>query len=184
MTVTAKGPGLAGVLKNVRALTRTDVLVGVPAEKAERPSEPGETGERPNNAALAYIHDTGMPEQNIPARPFMAPGIAEGEGAITKAYALAGQQALIGDEAGMIRAQHMAGLAAQNAIRGKINEGIAPPLSERTLRARAARGRKGAIKELKARAKGEAPTLTNAKPLIDTGQLRNSITYVIRPRGE
>lgn len=180
----AKGPGLAAVLKNVRALTRTDVLVGVPAENAARDPEPGETGQGPNNAALAYIHDTGLPEQNIPARPFMLPGIMAAEPAITKYLGMAGQQALIGDAAGVERMQHAAGLAAQNAIRGKINEGIAPALSERTLKARAARGRKGAKKELAARAKGEAPTLTNAKPLVDTGALRNSITYVIRARGE
>jgi hypothetical protein len=70
----------------------------------------------------------------------------------------------------------------QNAVRTKITDGPFAPLADSTLRARARRGRKGAVAELKSRAQGNAPNNANAKPLIDTGQLRKSITYVVRKK--
>jgi hypothetical protein len=82
---------------------------------------------------------------------------------------------------------HGAGMAAKLSIQNKINEGIPPPLAEATLRRRAARGpgssiAKAAQKELDARGKGAPPSLMEAKPLIDTSQMRNAVNYVIRPR--
>jgi hypothetical protein len=77
---------------------------------------------------------------------------------------------------------HKVGLRVATSIKKKINEGVPPPLSEYTLRERARRGRKGAKQELANRASGMAPSTQLAKPLIDTGELRNSITYVIRSR--
>ena len=69
-------------------------------------------------------------------------------------------------EAG-ITALHRVGLTAQNSVRRVINAGVAPPLAASTLRSR--RTRKVAKR-------------TGTVALIDTGQLRNSITYVIRPK--
>ncbi|MBX4298880.1 hypothetical protein K4H04_24285, partial [Mycobacterium tuberculosis] len=63
-------------------------------------------------------------------------------------------------------------------MRAKITEGPFVPLAAATLRARARRGRSGAAKELASRAAGNAPDNSNAKPLIDTGQYRQAITYV------
>jgi len=76
----------------------------------------------------------------------------------------------------------MAGLAAQSSVRALISSGIGPALSEATLRNRARRGRKGAKEELASRAAGQQPSTELAKPLIDTAQYRNSITYVLRKR--
>jgi hypothetical protein len=55
-------------------------------------------------------------------------------------------------------------------------------LSEVTLRRRAAKGRKGAKKELMRRAQGLAPSTAFAKPLIDSAQMRNALNYVIRAK--
>jgi hypothetical protein len=63
-------------------------------------------------------------------------------------------------------AQNKAGLIAESSVRKKINEGPFEPLAPKTLQERKRRGR------------------TGEKPLIDTGQLRNSVTYVIRPKGK
>lgn len=173
-------------LKDLKAsmleLTKREVLVGFPEDTTNRDPS-AEEPEGITNAALGYIHDHGMPEQNIPARPFMIPGMNEAVPAVTTALGNMAKQALSSKGTYNVDAgYHKVGLKAQFALRRKINEGIPPPLSEVTLRRRAAKGRKGAKAELENRAKGEAPSTQLAKPLIDTGQLRNALNYVIRDR--
>lgn len=148
------------VVKGMSALN-SDVLVGVPNDKTERKEA---DSEGMNNATLAYIHDNGSPAANIPARPFMRPGIEEARDKIVSALRTGAKQALQGKEQGVERALNIAGLTAQSSIRGTINEGIGPELADSTLAARRARGRKG------------------TKPLVDTGQLRNAINYVVRKK--
>ena len=148
-------PTFRASLDNLKA----EVLVGVPAEKAGRKGE----GEM-NNATIAYIQDNGSAAANIPARPFMRPGIMSVKGNIAIALEKGARGAIHGEKLAVDKALNIAGLTAQSAIRGKINEGIAPELAESTLAARRARGR------------------TGTKPLVDTGQLLNSINYVIREK--
>src|SRR5260363_213287 len=66
----------------------------------------------------------------------------------------------------------------------KMTEGPFKPRAESTLQARARRGRIGAAIELERRRRGHTPENANAKPLIDTGQLRKSITYVVRKKSK
>lgn len=153
---------LPGLKSRVEELTKSQVLVGVPREDTTRKSN--EKKGPMNNATLAYIHDKGSPAANIPARPFMVPGIKAVQPRVAQVLKTGAQAVLQGAPSGMPNALHKAGLIAQASIRGKINEGIPPPLAPSTLAARRRRGRKG------------------EKPLVDTGQLRNSINYVIRTK--
>jgi hypothetical protein len=75
-----------------------------------------------------------------------------------------------------------AGLLTASSMKSVINAGIAPTLKYSTLlgRIRNRTSVKGAKAEIAARNAGEVAGLTNAKPLIATGQMRNSITYVLR----
>lgn len=177
-----KNPGAENILKAMELLASMEVLVGFPSDTTDRQKEEG--GDL-TNAALGYIHDNGAPEQNIPARPFMVPGMTR---AMPKVEALAKRTAkavLSGapNAPEMVeQGLHAMGLVAQSAIRAVINEGIDPPLADATLRARAAKGRKGAKQELANRKAGKPPGKTLAKPLVDTGQLRNAVNYVIRNR--
>jgi len=152
------------------ALEGRDVLVGVPAADTQRTvplfgkvqgpqKEDGIT-----NAALAYIHNTGSPANNIPARPFMEPGIMAAEDKITKALANTGRAVLDGDLAAMDKGLNSVGIVASSAIKNKITSGPFEPLKKSTLSARRRRGR------------------TGTRPLVDTAQLRNSINYVVRER--
>ena len=68
-----------------------------------------------------------------------------------------------------------AGQSAATAAQTRIREGIAPPLAQATVTARRRRS-KGA----KYRRKATSPS--EVTPLIDTGQLLRSITYVFRPK--
>lgn len=166
------------VLDGLQGLERVEVLVGIPA--AEAPRENEEPEGPINNAALGYIHEHGAPEANIPERPFLIPGIAENEEAIARRMRSVVAESLKGNRGNPRQALEKVGQVAANGVKRKINSGDFTPLSDETLRRRAAKGRKGAQEELDRRAAGEAPGTDLAKPLIDTGQLRNSITYVIR----
>lgn len=163
MTLIRRGRGLADVLKNARALTRTVVLVGVPAETSAR-SDGGFS-----NASIGYLNETGMPERNLPARRHLVPGVASARGDINERFKKAAQAALEGDRAGMEREQHAAGLIGQNAVRKTIQDRLSPPLSPVTLQRR--------------RTRKKAPR-SGDMPLIDKGEYLKSITYVIGHRGK
>lgn len=177
---------LKGILAAVNALASSEILVGFPEDTTQRDADPSDPPEKRGitNAALGYIHDHGSPEMNIPARPFMVPGITAAEKGIEKHLSGALKAAMRGNVTAAEGQMQAAGLVAKLSIQKKINEGIPPPLSERTLKDRARRGRKGAQMELDRRAKGLDPLIgmALAKPLIDTGQMRNAVNYVIRSR--
>lgn len=144
-----------GLLKDLEILTKERVLVGIPAS-----SEPRKEGGPLSNAEIAYIQNFGSPEKNIPAREFMYSGIKNAQEKIAKALRLAGQASLKGEDPDRYLSQ--AGLIAQRAIRAKIVDGPFDPLAKSTVEARVRRGKK------------------SDKPLIDTGQMKNAITYVLR----
>jgi len=149
--------------KATRELEQNQVLVGIPAEKAARDSEEA-GGSAINNAALGYIHNYGMPTQNIPARPFLEPGIKDADKPITDHLGKAGEAALSGNPGGVLKNLTAAGIVAASSVKAKINTGPFVPLKPATLAARRRKGRMG------------------EKPLIDTGALRNSISFVVRKK--
>lgn len=150
------------VTRSIRALISQRTMVGVPSDKDSR-----KEGGPINNAALAYIHNFGAPEVNIPPRPFMEPGIDRVKNQISTELKATGQAAFDGKFDRVDRGFHRIGLLAQASIRAMITAGEGfPPLKPKTIARRKRRGR------------------TGTKPLIDTGQLRNSINYVIRKASE
>ena len=155
MKVTTTEDKLPDIIKAIHDLVGVRVQVGVPSTKTDRDDGPL------TNADLAYIHEFGAPAANIPARPFLVPGIEEGEDKIVKQMERATKAALRAKPAEVDQALHGVGLVAQNNVKLKINNGPFEALSEVTLKYRMARGR------------------TGTKPLIDTGQLRNAISYAI-----
>jgi hypothetical protein len=164
-----KAPNKA-IYDGIRALTKNETLVGVPAENAGRQPEDGEA--RPlNNAEIGYIQEFGSTIEGaegeayaIPPRPHLRPGIEDARDKIAKVLGKGVLGALKGDQDAPDKALHAAGLIGQNAVRNKITEGPFVPLAPMTLAKRRARGRSG------------------TKPLIDTGAYRNSQTYVVRPK--
>lgn len=150
--------------KAVALLLSQAVLVGVPAVKTERQPDP-KTGKKPDvtNSLLAYIHNYGSPAQNIPARPFLEPGIQDAKDEITTQFEAAGKAAFSGDANGVLVSLNRAGLKAQLGVQNKIRRGPFAPLDPSTLAARRRKGR------------------TGTKPLIDTAQMLQHISYVVRP---
>ena len=83
VTVTKSGPGLAQLKKDLERLSKSDVLVGIPASAAARKKGPI------NNASLLFIHSKGSPLKHIPARPVLEPAIQANRALITPQLAMA-----------------------------------------------------------------------------------------------
>lgn len=188
-TVTKSGRGFSAMVDKLRSLTKKEVLVGIPQEEAQRPG-----GDMVNNAELLYLHthgvrapamraemqesiDAGMkysaahslyvqthgsPAYAIPPRPVLEPAIKDSKAVIGKQIAGAYRAAMHGDMSGAERGLELAGMTAQNAARGWFEnpKNKWPPNSARTIKAKGSNS-----------------------PLIDTGEMRKSITYVIRDMG-
>ena len=145
---------LPDLLRRLAAVAQRDVLVGVPAGEAR--------DDGPSNAEIGYQNEFGSPANNIPARPHLLPGVAAAQDKVAAKLTQAADAAASGRVSDAERHLHAAGLLAQNSVRRTLTTTAYRALSERTLAERRARGR------------------TGTKPLIDTGQYRRSITYVVR----
>jgi hypothetical protein len=174
----------------LKKLSNSSVYIGVADEGADRKAVPGAKGAVPTNAQLAYIHETGSPARNIPARPFLRPGMRDSQNRWQPMLDQAVTAALKGDEAGIDKALHRAGIIAVAAVKQTIVAKIPPPIKPATMAARR-RHRGGGKKKREARAeyrefykqyRAGAATMdmSSVTPLVDTAQLLNSITYVIR----
>ena len=149
----------AEIMSSLDVLVRHRVLVGIPADKADRKDADDEV----NNAARLYIHEHGAPEARpqIPARPTVGPGIAAAQPRINAGFKRAAAAAMSGNPQGIQVALHEVGTVARDSIKNKISSNTPPPLSERTLQER--------------RAVGNAST----KTLEATGEMRNAVNYVV-----
>lgn len=189
MTVGLQSKSMLGAVKAaIQKLTQKDVLVGIPAEKATR-----EKSKEINNAELLYIHthgvrtpamrqemqqnmDKGMtyskahqlyirehgsPAMAIPPRPVLEPSIQANKEAIGKWLKKASQDSLAGkpeqSRFNLEKAGERAAMGARLWFKDQRNNW--PPNSPRTIK------RKG-----------------SDKPLIDTGEMRKAITYVVRDK--
>jgi hypothetical protein len=159
MAVKMTKDNVSSVLRSIQQLASNEVLIGIPATTTER-----QDGEPINNATIGYIQERGSPVNNLPARPFLVPGVEAAQKAATDELKKGADAAMSGNALAADRALHRAGITASNAVKAKINSGVPPALAESTLAARRRRGRTGEV------------------PLIDTGSLRNAVTYVLRKK--
>ncbi|EKN3393350.1 hypothetical protein FG426_004104 [Yersinia enterocolitica] len=180
-----------GILAAFKSIGNKDVLVGIPESTSNREPEDGEKVTI-GNAQIGYINEYGSPAQNIPARPHLQPGVQSVQDKTIAKLKQAAQAVFDGNSAAAEKALNQAGLIASDAVRRYMTIANLIPLADSTLAARARRGRKGAIREL-ARREGEGSLMekneqgqlisnTNARPLIDQGQYRRAITYIVRDK--
>lgn len=150
----------------IKKFKRDAVLIGIPQEETIR--DAGKDGITPliNNATLLAINEFGSPANNIPARPVMAIGIKSAQGEITNQFKKAAIDALSNGFSALTKYYERVGIIASNSVKKAINaqEGFPGP-AESTLESRKAKGFPG------------------TKSLVVTGQMRNAITYVVKPGG-
>jgi hypothetical protein len=150
---------------------------------------------------LAYIHNFGSPAHNIPARPFLSQGVKKFMPKARQMMKQGARDALLG-KGNLDALYNRIGMLARNAVVSEITNPAPPfdPLRPATIRSRmrkTAGGRRklrtlGKIKAAAGwkaaqsnQALSEWAASGNITPLIDTGQLRASITYVVvTPGGE
>jgi len=109
------------------------------------------------NMQLALVHEYGSPARNIPARPFLRPGIEDSKKRIGDLARVAVLAATDGHAEVVNSAMQRIGEEAVSSVKRRIATGPFVPLKPATKR------RKG-----------------HGQPLIDTHQMINSITYAVR----
>lgn len=186
--VTVTRDSVSRVIAGINALVGKQVLVGIPDSTTSREQE---LESEITNAALAYVHEFGSPEANIPARPFLIPGVQNAETPAGDELVKAANATLRGDPNRADEYMNRAGLIAMASARREISEGAFVPLQPSTV---AARHRQRRTKSMRASEKkylelvdggmspADAQNATGIRPLINTGQLRNAITYVLRKK--
>ena len=187
--VTLKETGdIAFLKKAVAELANKEILVGIPQESSSR-----EIGDTINNAELLYIQSHGVrskqmrqemdksirkgikysaahslyvkthgsPMLNIPPRPVLEPSIEANKQVITKQIAIASTAAMENNSHLMEEALNKAGLIATAAAQGWFENPANnwQPNAESTIK------KKG-----------------SNQPLVDTGEMRKAITYVLRDK--
>ena len=170
-------------MKAIETLIKKEVLVGIPGDGKERKGEPHEGPI--TNSELGYIHEFGAPEANIPARPFLIPGVESVKQAIVDRLRKSAAAVLDGQFNEAERGLNAVGETAEAAVKKKITEGPFVPIKEATKRARMER--KEAYKQASEKRRKQMMALWLAgdfSPLIDKGAMRDSITYVVADKKE
>ena len=182
------------VLSALDGLDLNRVLVGVPEEKSARDDD--NSGVAINNAQLAWIHEYGAPNAGIPPRPFLEPGIMHAHDQIVADLREGARKCLDDLNPNAVKkALEKAGMHTAAQIQQEFTDNEWEPLAESTLEARMKKIDSAAItRKLKRKAKKEGwsddkwdeefDKAVKQNPLIDTGALRRSITYVVRKKGE
>ena len=154
-----------------RIMSKMTLYVGIP----EQNSGAGREGKDINNVQLAYIHSQGSAKMGIPARPFIEPAIEleENREKIAKQFKKAFEAALNLDRGGAFEALNKAGMQAEKAVKNYMGSDALEPNAPITLHGGWMMN-KVSHKPFYVKGKGEP-----SRPLIDTGELRKAVTYVI-----
>jgi hypothetical protein len=143
------------VMQFLDELLKRELFVGIPENSPRDDSEL-------SNAEIAYILETGDPASNLPPRPFMTNGMAKAESSMTELLTEAAFAAVQGRRSEARRLMEQAGEVGRDAIRSEILTGDYAPLAPATVADRRARGN------------------ASEKPLFDTGQMYDAVTYQIK----
>ena len=126
--------GMPEAEKIIKALQKTAVYVGIPADGKENKRK----HESITNVDLGFIHEFGSPSARIPARPFLVPAVNGQKGNIRSSLQKAAKMGLSGDESGMDRELEKLALKTAIAVPEYVtqNQDQFTPLKPRTIEAR------------------------------------------------
>jgi hypothetical protein len=180
MSVTVTKDKTKDLIKLLEDIKELEVYVGIPEEKSSR------KGEEATNAELCYIHANGSPVNHIPARPIIEPAIElpENKKAIAEELGKAVEAVLNKKPAEAKQHLNLAGMLGQNAARAWFTDprNNWPENSIATAKAKLSKLSDKDQKTLQALIDAGASITDKSisKPLIDTGELRKSIIYVVK----
>lgn len=151
------------MMNTLNKMMENEVYVGIADDTTER--EADKTGI--TNAELLFIHTNGSPVNNIPPRPVIEPAIHNDKDRLADMMKKAAQLFMEGRDEEAIKQLQRVGMRGQNVSRQWfVDEKNGWPPNAPAVRA--AKIKKGS---------------TDPKPLIDTGELRKSITYFVKTKG-
>ena len=171
------------IFDSIKNLVGQEVLVGIPSATASREDDDI------NNAAIAYVQEFGSPETNLPARPFLIPGVKDVQEQTIETFKKAAVAALAQNMPKALELMNQAGSKAVNAARTRILNNIPPPLSPYTVanrfKMRKDKARRPNEEQYLAlvaagTAPGAAQTAANIIALVNTGKMLRAITHVVR----
>ena len=143
--------GLKGFLERFRDIGKPKVYIGVPSSK-----NPIHKDSKVNMATLLALHVYGAPSRGIPQRDPLRPPLIANAQRYSDLLALGLKNAL-SDGTDPKLVYEKIGIVATNDVKDYFITGNFKALSEKTIKAKG-----------------------SSKPLIDTGELRNSISYEVR----
>lgn len=151
--------GVPLLIEAMKAMAEKEVLIGIPSDSPENHRQDGEPI---TNAHIGFIMEFGAPEANIPARPFLIPGVGAFGSEASKMMSQGARKAMKDPSFSVAILFEKVGIKAANAVKAYITDsGHFTPLAESTLANRRSRG------------------FVGEKPLIESGSLLNSITYLV-----
>jgi hypothetical protein len=156
VTVKRSGPGLAQLKADLARISKSEVLVGIPADKTQR------RGDAITNASILFIFSKGSPLKKIPARPWLEPAIKLNKDLITPHLGAAAKAVLDHNPMRAERELKLAGTVAANAARRF-------PTDPRNAWA------PNAPSTIRRKKKSDVPG-------INTGQVRRALTWVLRQK--
>lgn len=138
-----------------------EVYVGIQQKDATRENEDV------NNAELLFIHTNGSPVRNIPARSVIEPAIKDSSEQLSRIMLRAAQYALQGKFAEATKQLHIVGTRGRDVSKLWFTnpKNHWPPNAPSVIKEKLKKGS------------------TDPKPLIDTGELRNAISYFVKTKG-
>lgn len=153
--------GFKQMMEGLDWIEKSGVYIGIPEDESSREDEDI------TNAELLFIHTNGSLINNVPARPVIEPALREDSERLSSMLGKAFVYALQGKFEFAFEQLEKTGMRGQKVARAWFTnpKNNWPPNAPSVVRAKLKKGS------------------TNPRPLIDTGELKRSITYVINERG-
>jgi hypothetical protein len=164
---------LEEMMRKTQEIASTQVLVGIPAARSPRQGDPI------GNAALGYIAEFGSPARNIPPRPWLGPPVNRMRDEAAAMLKKAAELRFDGKAAEADQVLNALGLMAQNKVKQNITSGGDPKFADWADSTKERRGVAGQSSTLPSGEKNPNYTI-----LVDSGQMLNSISYVLRRKGK
>lgn len=174
-----KDHGWASLLKRVKEGDRLSAKVGVVGEKGEEQRGPM------NMAEIAAVNEFGTEDKTVPERSFLRSTFDQERGGLVElSRKLFGQ--FVDGKMTVERALGLMGASLAASVKKKMASGVPPPNAPYTLLRKAMTGKTARFfkpeksnRSSLGRGLAQAGVLAAVKPLIDTGRLLGSITWVI-----
>lgn len=149
----------------INGVKKPAVTIGIQGKEARIRREGGI-----NQAGLGTVHEFGTLDDHIPERSFLRATVDRNRAKYQRLMRRLGNLVVVG-RITLPHALALLGEQVKSDIQSAFEDGLEPPLAEST-------------KAMRTKGSGEAAELADPKPLIDTAQLKNSITYQVRGFGQ